>query len=158
MTSVQGWEDVLSCNGFRFIGQLKKDVPATIVFPEHDDSGLLKKTHKYLDALLGMCLSSFHNLLVIICNYRDSPNLTQANQCTDQVPSVGQTSLLSCELNTSIIGVSTTFFLSSSSSLLSLTSLGRAQESLVTSLVSRLTSSTGRFPSVQSSSSCFSSH
>ena len=53
VSSVHGWEDLLSANGFHFIGQVKKDVPATIVFPEHDDSGLQRRTHKHIEALLG---------------------------------------------------------------------------------------------------------
>ena len=51
--TVHGWEELLSCTGFHFISQLKKEVPATIVFPEHDDSGLLRKCQKHLEALLG---------------------------------------------------------------------------------------------------------
>lgn len=42
MGRTTGWQDLLSCVGFHFIGAMK-DVPATIVFPEHDDSGLLAK-------------------------------------------------------------------------------------------------------------------
>ena len=29
---------------------------STIVFPEHDDSGLQKKTHRSIEALLGVCV------------------------------------------------------------------------------------------------------
>ena len=50
---VQGWEDLLSCTGFHFIGPMK-DVPATIVFPEHDDSGLQRRAMRHLEALLGL--------------------------------------------------------------------------------------------------------
>ena len=50
---VPGWEEVLSCTGFHFISQIKKDIPATIVFPDHDDSGLQKKCQRHLEALLG---------------------------------------------------------------------------------------------------------
>jgi hypothetical protein len=63
--AVNGWEELLSCNGFHFISQIKKDVQATIVFPEHDDSGLQKKTHRAIEALLGLpspCLSSLSTL------------------------------------------------------------------------------------------------
>ena len=56
--SVHGWEELLACTGFHFISQIKKDVPATIVFPEHDDSGLQRKAQKYIDALLGTYLYS----------------------------------------------------------------------------------------------------
>ncbi len=50
---VQGWEDLLSFTGFHFIGSMK-DVPATIVFPEHDDSGLQRRALRHLEALLGL--------------------------------------------------------------------------------------------------------
>ncbi|XP_003387135.1 PREDICTED: tetratricopeptide repeat protein 28 [Amphimedon queenslandica] len=66
--SVSGWEELLGCNGFCFINPVKKDMPATIVFPEHDDSGLQKKTHKAIEALLGIpipCLVSLSKL----CKY-----------------------------------------------------------------------------------------
>ena len=52
--SVHGWEELLVCTGFHFISQIKKGVPATIVFPEHDDSGLQSKCQEHVDALLGM--------------------------------------------------------------------------------------------------------
>ena len=51
--SVHGWEELLTYTGFHFIGPMK-DVPATIVFPEHDDSGLQRKAHKQIEALLGI--------------------------------------------------------------------------------------------------------
>lgn len=51
--SVEGWRDLLSYTGFHFIGAMK-DVPATIVFPEHDDSGLQRKALRHLEALLGL--------------------------------------------------------------------------------------------------------
>lgn len=51
--SVNGWEELLSCNGFHFISPMKKDMSATIVFPEHDDSGLQKRTRRSIEALLG---------------------------------------------------------------------------------------------------------
>lgn len=63
--TVHGWEELLSCTGFHFISQLKKDVPATIVFPEHDDSGLLRRCQKHLEALLGLpppCLKTLASL------------------------------------------------------------------------------------------------
>lgn len=52
--SVPGWEEFLVCTGFHFISQLKKDVPATIVYPEHDDSGLQRKVQRFIEALLGI--------------------------------------------------------------------------------------------------------
>ena len=58
--SVHGWEDLLVCTGFHFISQIKKDVPATIVFPEHDDSGLQRKCQKHIEALLGTA-THFHS-------------------------------------------------------------------------------------------------
>lgn len=51
--TVHGWEELLTCTGFHFIGPMK-DVPATIVFPEHDDSGLQRKANKHIEALLGL--------------------------------------------------------------------------------------------------------
>ena len=63
--SVEGWEELLACNGFHFINSSKKEIPSTIVFPEHDDSGLQKKTHKAIEALLGMIYIVLHyNLLL----------------------------------------------------------------------------------------------
>ena len=62
--TVRGWEDMLTCTGFHFIGPMK-DVPATIVFPEHDDSGLQRKAQKHLEALLGIplpCISALASL------------------------------------------------------------------------------------------------
>ena len=62
--TVRGWEDMLTYTGFHFIGPMK-DVPATIVFPEHDDSGLQRKAQKHLEALLGLpspCLSALASL------------------------------------------------------------------------------------------------
>lgn len=66
--SINGWEELLTCNGFHFISPLKKDMQSTIVFPEHDDSGLQKKTHRSIEALLGLpsaCLKSFS----ILCKH-----------------------------------------------------------------------------------------
>ena len=51
--SINGWEDLLSCNGFHFIDPVRKDMQATIVFPEHDDSGIQKRTHRTIEGLLG---------------------------------------------------------------------------------------------------------
>lgn len=53
MGGVEGWQDLLSYTGFHFIGAMK-EVPATIVFPEHDDSGLQRKAMRHLEALLGL--------------------------------------------------------------------------------------------------------
>ena len=53
MEGILGWDDLLSYTGFHFIGQMK-DVPATIVFPEHDDSGLQRRALRSLEALLGL--------------------------------------------------------------------------------------------------------
>ena len=53
MGGVQGWQDLLSYTGFHFIGAMK-DVPATIVFPEHDDSGLQRRALRHLEALLSL--------------------------------------------------------------------------------------------------------
>ena len=61
---VEGWQDLLSYTGFHFIGAMK-DVPATIVFPEHDDSGLQRKAMRHLEALLGLpqpCLLALASL------------------------------------------------------------------------------------------------
>lgn len=62
--TVHGWEETLTYTGFHFIGPMK-DVPATIVFPEHDDSGLQRKAQKHLEALLGIpspCLKALASL------------------------------------------------------------------------------------------------
>ena len=62
--TVHGWEDLLTSTGFHFIGPMK-DVPATIVFPEHDDSGLQRKAQKHIEALLGIpspCLKALSSL------------------------------------------------------------------------------------------------
>lgn len=67
--SVNGWEELLTCNGFHFINSVKKDMPSTIVFPEHDDSGLQKKTHKAIESLLGTiyCAHACHIVTHIQC-------------------------------------------------------------------------------------------
>lgn len=49
---VPGWRELLKSVGFHFIGQISRDVPSTIIFPEHDDSNMLMKCKKYIDALL----------------------------------------------------------------------------------------------------------
>lgn len=51
--------------GFHFIYQIKKDVPATIVYPEHDDSGIQHKCQRQLEALLSIphCLRSLSSLI-----------------------------------------------------------------------------------------------
>ncbi len=59
--SVQGWQELLTCTGFHFINAMK-EVPATIVFPEHDDSGLQRKAQKHLEALLGIPAQSLKAL------------------------------------------------------------------------------------------------
>ncbi len=59
--SVRGWQELLTCTGFHFIGAMK-EVPATIVFPEHDDSGLQRKAQKHLEALLGIPVQSLKAL------------------------------------------------------------------------------------------------
>ena len=64
MVGIKGWEDLLSFTGFHFIGQTK-DVPATIVFPEHDDSGLQRRTLRYLEALLSLPQTCLHALAVL---------------------------------------------------------------------------------------------
>jgi len=64
--SVHGWEELLECTGFHFISQIKKDVPATIVFPEHDDSSLQRKCQKHIEALLGMSTHFTHPLFLAL--------------------------------------------------------------------------------------------
>lgn len=61
---VPGWEELLTATGFHFIYQIKKDVPATIVYPEHDDSGIQRKCQKQLEALLNIphCLRALASL------------------------------------------------------------------------------------------------
>ena len=69
-TSVHGWKELLESTGFHFINPVKKDVSTTIVFPEHDDSGLQRKTQKYIEALLGVppaCLKG----LAALCKYME---------------------------------------------------------------------------------------
>ena len=63
--SVHGWEELLASTGFHFISQMKKDVPATIVFPEHDDSGLQRRAQKYIEALLGKWQSFAHDVIAM---------------------------------------------------------------------------------------------
>lgn len=53
MGGVEGWQDLLTHTGFHFISSIK-EVPAIIVFPEHDDSGLQRKALHHFDALLGL--------------------------------------------------------------------------------------------------------
>lgn len=57
---VPGWEELLMATGFHFIHGVKKDMPTTIVYPEHDDSGIQRKCQQQLDALLNIphCLKS----------------------------------------------------------------------------------------------------
>lgn len=64
--SVHGWEELLECTGFHFISQIKKDVPATIVFPEHDDSSLQRKCQKHIEALLGTSTHFTHPLFLTL--------------------------------------------------------------------------------------------
>ena len=64
MVGIQAWDDLLSYIGFHFIGQMK-DVPATIVFPEHDDSGLQRRALRYLEALLGLPHSCLRPLAIL---------------------------------------------------------------------------------------------
>lgn len=61
---VEGWQDLLSYTGFHFIGAMK-EVPATIVFPEHDDSGLQRKAMRHLEALLGLPYSCLYALATL---------------------------------------------------------------------------------------------
>lgn len=62
---VPGWEELLSATGFHFIHQIKKDVPATIVYPEHDDSGIQRKCQLQLEAMLNVphCLKPLSSLV-----------------------------------------------------------------------------------------------
>lgn len=62
---VPGWEELLTATGFHFIHQIKKDVPATVVYPEHDDSGIQHKCQHQLEALLSIphCLRSLSILI-----------------------------------------------------------------------------------------------
>lgn len=64
MGGVQGWQDLLSYTGFHFIAAMK-EVPATIVFPEHDDSGLQRKALRHLEALLGLPQACLHGLATL---------------------------------------------------------------------------------------------
>lgn len=61
---IEGWRDLLSYTGFHFIGAIK-EVPATIVFPEHDDSGLQRKALRHLEALLGLPQACLHSLATL---------------------------------------------------------------------------------------------
>ena len=86
--SVHGWEELLVCTGFHFISQIKKDIPATIVFPEHDDSGLQRKCLKHIEALLGTAthtpiVTSFvqHMPLATCVQSRLDPSLTNSLSC-----------------------------------------------------------------------------
>ena len=49
---VPGWKELLKSIGFHFIGQISRDVPSTIIFPEHDDSNMLQKCKKSINTLL----------------------------------------------------------------------------------------------------------
>ena len=62
--AVPGWEELLMATGFHFIYQIKKDVPTTIVYPEHDDSGIQRKCQEQLEALLNIphCLRPLSSL------------------------------------------------------------------------------------------------
>ena len=62
--AVLGWEELLMATGFHFIHQIKKDVPATIVYPEHDDSGIQRRCQQQLEALLNIphCLRALSSL------------------------------------------------------------------------------------------------
>ena len=67
--SIKGWEELLACNGFHFISRntnssSSKDVQSTIVFPEHDDSGLQKRTHRSIEGLLGEW--AWHSLITMV--------------------------------------------------------------------------------------------
>lgn len=61
---VPGWEELLMATGFHFIYQIKKDVPTTIVYPEHDDSGIQRRCQQQLEALLNIphCLRPLSSL------------------------------------------------------------------------------------------------
>ncbi len=61
---IEGWQDLLSYTGFHFIGAMK-EVPATIVFPEHDDSGLQRKAMRHLESLLGLPQPCLHALATL---------------------------------------------------------------------------------------------
>lgn len=50
---VPGWKELLKSIGFHFIGQISRDVPSTVIFPEHDDSNMLWKCKKCIEAMLG---------------------------------------------------------------------------------------------------------
>ena len=62
--AVPGWEELLKATGFHFIHPIKKDVPTTIVYPEHDDSGIQRKCQQQLEALLSIphCLRPLASL------------------------------------------------------------------------------------------------
>jgi hypothetical protein len=61
---VPGWEELLRATGFHFIHPIKKDVPTTIVYPEHDDSGIQRRCQLQLEALLSIphCLRPLSSL------------------------------------------------------------------------------------------------
>ena len=62
--AVPGWEELLMATGFHFIHPIKKDVATTIVYPEHDDSGIQRKCQEQLEALLSIphCLRPISSL------------------------------------------------------------------------------------------------
>ena len=62
--AVPGWEELLTATGFHFIHAVKKDMPTTIVYPEHDDSGIQRKCQQQLESLLSIphCLRPLSSL------------------------------------------------------------------------------------------------
>ena len=50
---VPGWKELLKSVGFHFISPISRDVPSTVIFPEHDDSHVQRRCRKFIDSLLG---------------------------------------------------------------------------------------------------------
>lgn len=66
MGPVPGWRELLKCAGFHFISQISRDVPNTVIFPEHDDSNMLRRCRKYIESMLNLPqggLSSLQHLV-----------------------------------------------------------------------------------------------
>ena len=84
---VPGWEELLTATGFHFIYQIKKDVPATIVYPEHDDSGIQRRCQRQLEALLNIphCLRSLACLSTHPASARPILAAVSGNMYTSQL-------------------------------------------------------------------------
>lgn len=61
---IEGWQDLFTAAGFDFVAATKEE-PASVAYPEHDDSGVQERAMCHLEAILGLPKSCLRALATL---------------------------------------------------------------------------------------------